>query len=276
MTPQAEPVFSIHGGWFGYRHGNTTVLEDIDLAMTAGKFYGLIGPNGSGKTTLLDLMASTLKPSRGTVLFQGRPITGYRRQELARMLAFVPQDFALGFDYSVFDVVLMGRHPHIPRFSSPAARDLERVEEALALMDITHLRDRAATNLSGGEKQRVIVARALAQDTPVLILDEATSNLDIRHTIEIMRVVSDRVKQKAMTVVAAIHDLNLAAAFCDELIVVKAGRIVAQGPVRDILTDPLIREVFSVEGHVRIQPETMTLGIDYRFRKDASSDLPAG
>lgn len=269
MTLQTGPLFSIHGGWFGYRNGNA-VLKDINLSMATGRFYGLIGPNGSGKTTLLDLLASTVQPDRGTVYFKGKPISAYRRKELARMLAFVPQDFALGFDYSVFDVVLMGRHPHIPRFSNPAARDLNMVEEALALMDISHLQNRAVTDLSGGEKQRVIVARALAQDTQVLILDEATSNLDIRHTIEIMRVIADRVRQKEMTVIAAIHDLNLAAAFCDELVVMKAGSIVTQGPVRTILTGPLIQEVFSVEGHVRIHPQTMTLGIEYAFRKDTS------
>ena len=268
MISWAESVFSIREGWFGYRDGKT-VLQDINLSLNPGRFYGLIGPNGSGKTTLLDLLASTLQPDKGTVLFRGKPLAAYRRQELARMLAFVPQDFALGFEYTVFDVVLMGRHPHIPRFSSPAAKDLDRVEEALALMDITQLRDRAVTRLSGGEKQRVIVARALAQDTQALILDEATSNLDIRHTIEIMRVVSDRVRQKGMTVIAAIHDLNLAAAFCDELVVLKAGSVVTQGAVRDVLTNPLIQEVFAVDGHIRVHPETMALGIDYVFRKEA-------
>ncbi|MDR3629818.1 MAG: ABC transporter ATP-binding protein [Desulfocapsaceae bacterium] len=264
-TPQS--VFSIRDGWYGYR--GPPVLADINLTMEAGRFYGLIGPNGSGKTTLLDLLAATSQPDTGIVLFKGRPVRSYRRQELARQLALVPQDFALGFDYTVFDVVLMGRHPHIPRFSNPTAKDLDLVEEALALMDIKHLRDRVVTRLSGGEKQRTIVARALAQDPQVLILDEATSSLDIKHTIEIMRAVSDRVRFKALTVIAAIHDLNLAAAFCDELVVLKAGRIVAKGPVEDVLTSRLIQEVFSVEGHIHIHAQT--LGIEYAFRKNTAS-----
>jgi len=265
MASSSTSLFSIHDGWFGYN--KYPVLQSINLSLSKGKFYGLIGPNGSGKTTLLDLLVSTKKPDKGTILFKERPVATYRRQELARMLALVPQDFTLGFDYTVFDVVLMGRHPHIPRFSSPSGKDLDLVEEALAIMDIAALRGRVVTDLSGGEKQRVVVARALAQDTEVLILDEATSNLDIRHTIEIMRVIYGRVVKKAVTVVAAIHDLNLAAAFCDELIVLQDGRIVTSGPVKEILTDQLIRDVFSVESHVYQNSETLSPRIEYDFRK---------
>jgi iron complex transport system ATP-binding protein len=266
MTLPSTSLFSIHDGWFGY--AKNPVLENINLSISKGKFYGLIGPNGSGKTTLLDLLASTTKPDRGTVIFKDRPVTTYRRQELARMLALVPQDFTLGFDFTVFDVVMMGRHPHIPRFSSPSGKDLDLVEEALAIMDITILRDRPVTDLSGGEKQRVVVARALAQDTEVLVLDEATSNLDIRHTIEIMRVIYSRVVKKDLTVVAAIHDLNLAAAFCDELIVLQDGKIVTSGPVQVILTEELIWKVFSVESHVYYNTETQTPRIEYDLKKN--------
>jgi iron complex transport system ATP-binding protein len=266
MLSAAKSVFTIRDGWFGYTQN--PVLEDINLSISKGIFYGLIGPNGSGKTTLLDLLAATTQPDRGEVVFKERPIGTYRRQELARLIALVPQDFTLGFDYTVFDVVLMGRHPHIPRFSNPSGNDLDLVENALAIMDIASLRDRTITNLSGGEKQRVVVARALAQDTEVLILDEATSNLDIRHTIEIMRVIYRRVVKTAVTVVAAIHDLNLAAAFCDELIVLNDGKIVAIGPVQEILTDTLIRQVFSVESHVYLHSETQTPRVEYELHKN--------
>jgi ABC-type cobalamin/Fe3+-siderophores transport system ATPase subunit len=266
MITPSPSMFSIRNGWFGYT--TNPVLQDINLDIAKGKFYGLIGPNGSGKTTLLDLLAATIQPDQGTVMLKDRPVNTYRRLELARLLALVPQDFTMGFDYTVFDVVLMGRHPHIPRFSSPSGKDLDLVEEALSTMDISGLRDRLVTDLSGGEKQRVVVARALAQDTEVLILDEATSNLDIRHTIEIMRVFYSRVVKKAVTVVAAIHDLNLAAAFCDELIVLQNGKTVASGPVQEILTDHLIRQVFSVEGHVSHNPQTLTPRVEYDLRKN--------
>jgi ABC-type cobalamin/Fe3+-siderophores transport system ATPase subunit len=260
----SQSLFSLQEVWFGYK--KTQVLENINLTLAKGKFYGLIGPNGSGKTTLLDLLTATTKPDRGVITLKGRPLSTFSRLELARMLALVPQDFILGFDYTVFDIVLMGRHPHIPRFASPSGRDLDLVEEALAVMDIATLRDRVVTDLSGGERQRVVVARALAQDTEVLILDEATSNLDIRHTIEIMKVISNRVATKALTVVAAVHDLNLAAAFCDEIIVLRNGEIICCGPVHKILTDTLIREVFSVDSHVSYHPETLTPRIEYDLR----------
>jgi ABC-type cobalamin/Fe3+-siderophores transport system ATPase subunit len=269
MVSAATSVFSIRDGWFGYTQ--TPVLEDINLSISRGKFYGLIGPNGSGKSTLLDLFTATKQPDQGEIVFKDRPVATYRRQELARLIALVPQDFTLGFDYTVFDVVLMGRHPHIPRFSSPSGKDLDLVENALTIMDIAGLRNRTVTDLSGGEKQRVVVARALAQDTEVLILDEATSSLDIRHTIEIMRVIYSRVAKMSVTVIAAIHDLNLAAAFCDELIVLKDGKIVTSGPVQEILTDTLIRQVFSVESHVYLHSETQTPRVEYELHKN---DMP--
>ena len=265
MGAGIETVFQVRNGQFGYK--TTPVLEDINLELQKGKFYGLIGPNGSGKTTLLDLLAATSKLVSGTILFKDRPIEIYAKKDLARMLALVPQDFSLGFDFSVFDLVLMGRHPHIPRFANPSPKDLSLVDDALNIMDITNLRNRPATALSGGEKQRVVVARALAQDTEVILLDEATSNLDIRHTIEIMRIMYNRVVTKHVTVIAAIHDLNLAASFCDELLVVQQGRIVANGAVTQVLNRKLLRQVFGVESTVSLHPETQTPRIEYELRK---------
>lgn len=243
-----EAVFKISGGSFSYR--DTLVLKDINLNINSGKFYGLIGPNGTGKTTLLDILMGNLELQEGSNLFKGSPIKKYKNQELAKMLALVPQDYSMGFSYSVLDVVLMGRHPHIPRFSRPSTEDYETIEEAMRILDISHLRNRPVTDLSGGEKQRVVVARALAQQTEVLILDEATSNLDIQHTIEIMRVIRKRVEEDATTVVAAIHDLNLASAFCDELIVLKDRRVHSTGPVSSVLTTDLLADVFRVSGKI--------------------------
>ncbi|MBW6521185.1 MAG: ABC transporter ATP-binding protein [Desulfoarculaceae bacterium] len=244
-----SPLFAISKGCFAYRAGN--VLQDIDLDLAPGQFYGLIGPNGSGKTTLLDLLTATRSLQSGQISFQGKALDWYSKKELARKIALVPQQFAMGFDFTVADLVLMGRHPHIPRFSNPSARDLELVDRAMRMMQIEPFRRRLITDLSGGEKQRVVVARALAQDTEVLVLDEATSSLDIHHTIEIMHVIRKLVREEGRTVIAAIHDLNLAAAFCDQVIVLKEGRVFSAGTVRETLTSSLIAEVFQVEAEVQ-------------------------
>jgi iron complex transport system ATP-binding protein len=244
------PLFAVCNGCFAYRSDN--VLKDIDLHLAPGRFYGLIGPNGSGKSTLLDLLTATRFVRSGAIHFQGRTIDGYSKKELARKIALVPQQFAMGFDFTVAEVVLMGRYPHIPRFSNPTARDLDLVEDAMAKMQIQSLRHRLITDLSGGEKQRVVVARALAQDTEVLVLDEATANLDIHHTIEIMNVIRRLVHEQGRTVIAAIHDLNLAAAFCDQVIVLQEGRIFKIGAVAEVLTSRLITDVFQIAPEVQL------------------------
>ncbi len=243
-----ECLFSIHNLSFSYR--STRVLEKINVELHRGKFYGLIGGNGSGKSTLLELLMATLQPDSGTINYKGRALHLYSRQELASSLALVPQHFSMDFEYSVREVVLMGRHPHIPRFSPPAPHDLEAVDTAMATMDINHLRNRPVIALSGGELQRVVMARALAQETEVLILDEATSNLDIQHTIAIMKVIQKRVIERGLTVIAAIHDLNLAAAFCDECLVLKEKNIYANAPVKEIFTPELLRDVFAVDAQI--------------------------
>ena len=199
-------------------------------------------------------MTATRSLQSGRISFQGKDLDRYSKKELARKIALVPQQFNMGFDFTVMDLVLMGRHPHIPRFSNPSARDLVLVERAMHVMQIQGFRHRLISDLSGGEKQRVVVARALAQDTEVLVLDEATSNLDIHHTIEIMHVIRRLVHEEGRTVIAAIHDLNLAAAFCDQVIVLKEGRLFSAGTVADTLTSGLIAEVFQVEAQV--QPAT--------------------
>jgi iron complex transport system ATP-binding protein len=241
-------LFTLNALSFGY--GKDTVLNQLDLQLQQGTFYGLIGGNGSGKSTLLELLMGILAPVSGSILYRDKELKEYTRQELATRLALVPQHFSMDFDYGVRDIILMGRHPHIPRFSSPSPHDIHMVEEAMSTMDILHLQQRPITALSGGELQRVVMARALAQETEVLILDEATSNLDIQHTIAIMRVIKERVKKSGLTVIAAIHDLNLAAAFCDECLVLKDTELHSSGPVEQLFTAELINDVFEVEASV--------------------------
>jgi len=231
-----------------FAHGDKTVLHDLSCRLTPGRFYGLIGANGSGKTTLIDLLLGTIT-GLGRLHFKGHPLESYSRRQLARELALVPQEFKINFDFTVQDIVMMGRHPHIPRFTSPGVRDWEIVTEVMADLDISDFKERFLPHLSGGEKQLVMVARALAQDTPTLLLDEATSNLDIHHSIKIMRAIRQRMKQRGGTVIAAIHDLNLAAAYCDTVILLHEGRILKIGSVAETLTPELLKQMFNIDSH---------------------------
>jgi cobalamin transport system ATP-binding protein len=240
-----NPLFHMQNLSFAY--GKNAVFTDLHLQLNRGTFYGLIGANGSGKSTLLELLTGGLPPTSGTVQFMDKEIRHYSKQELATSMALVPQHFSMDFEYSVRDVVLMGRHPHIPRFSAPSAKDYKKVDKAMRTMDIMHLAPRLVSALSGGELQRVVMARALAQDTEVLILDEATSNLDINHTIGILRVIRRMVDENKLTVIAAIHDLNLAAAFCDNCLVLKDGQLAANADVNSVFTKEMLQDVFTVD-----------------------------
>ncbi len=258
-----KPLFAITNLMAGY--GADDVLHNLSFALAPGLFYGLIGPNGSGKTTLLDLMLGNLTPRCGTVLFRDRPLAFYPRRDLAREIALVPQDFRINFDFTVFEVVMMGRHPHIPRFANPSARDQELVKRVLAELEISGLQDRLVTQLSGGEKQRVIVARALAQDTPVLVLDEATSNLDIQHSLSIFQVLKKRCQRQGATIIAAIHDLNFAAAYCDAIILLKQGQLASIGPPRQVLSTDRLRQVFAIDCQAYEAPFSGAHQIAYRY-----------
>jgi iron complex transport system ATP-binding protein len=257
-------LFQVNNLCFSY--AKSRVLKDVSLELEAGIFYGLIGANGSGKSTLLELLTGGLAASSGHVLFLNKNIESYTKPELATKIALVPQHFSMDFEYSVRDVVLMGRHPHIPRFSAPSAQDFNAVDVSMKTMDIMHLSGRTVNALSGGELQRVVMARALAQDTQVLILDEATSNLDIHHTIAIMQVIRKRVSKNGLTVIAAIHDLNLAAAFCDNCLVLKDGEIVSNGDVNTVFTKEMLQDVFSVDTECIFQTKQNRPQIQYKYQ----------
>ncbi len=247
-----------------FQYAERRVLDRITLGLEPGKFYGIIGPNGSGKTTLLDLMTGLRRPASGDIFYKNRRLGAYSRADLSREIALVPQNFYVNFPFTVKEIVMMGRYPHIPRFTAPAAEDLRIVQEVMEKTHIVGFADRFVTELSGGERQRVIFARALAQDTAVLILDEATSNLDINYSIGLFRHAEQRVKSGGGTVIAVMQDINLAAGYCDDLIFMLDGRIAARGATARVLNSDTIRSVFKVDTKVYIDTFSGSLQVVFR------------
>lgn len=231
--------------------GGSEILRGAGLQAGAGELVGVIGPNGSGKSTLLKCIYRVLAPTGGAVYLDGRPLKEYTYKQSARRVAVVAQHNYYNFDFSVRDVVLMGRSPHKRAMERDHAGDYRIVDEALRTVGMAEMAGRSFSTLSGGEQQRVILARALAQQTPCLILDEPTNHLDIKYQLQMM----DLVRGLGRTVIAAVHDLNIAAMYCDRLYAVKEGRIVGQGRPRELLTPDFIRRVYEVEAEVLPRPD---------------------
>jgi iron complex transport system ATP-binding protein len=232
---------------FAYRD---FALRDVSVAIPRGSLTGLLGPNGCGKTTLLKLLSGVLAPERGSVALDGRALGGFTRRELARHIAVVPQETHPAFDYSVMEMVLMGRHPHLGPFQLEGPADMSIAREALAATGTIHLADRSYMTLSGGEKQRVIVAGALAQSPDVLLLDEPTASLDLGYQLEIASLLTRLNQERGVTMVLATHDLNLAASVCGSLVLMRDGSVLAQGATRAVLTSDAIRQLYDVEADV--------------------------
>lgn len=226
------------------------VIDDISAAFDPGNFYSIVGPNGSGKTTLLDLMSGYIRPHTGCIRLGETSIFTLPKKVIAKTIALVSQDYSINFPFSVKDVVLMGRHPYIPRFSHPSRQDLKKAEEAMSLCRITHLAERKVSELSGGERQRCVFARAICQDTPILFLDEAFSNMDIHHTLQLLSLVKQQVREKDKMVISVFHDLNLAAGWSDRILMLKNGKMKAFGDSDDVITPENISRVFGVSAVV--------------------------
>jgi len=235
------------------------VLDEVSFEAEKGTFMGLIGPNGSGKTTLMRIIDGLLKPRGGAVYLDFRKIAEMDLVEIAREIAVVPQNATPDFDFTVFDVVMMGRHPHLGKFSIEKESDEEKVKLWMKLTNTLHLADKSVREISGGERQRVLIARALAQEPKILLLDEPTANLDICYQLEIMNLLRELVNKLKLTIICAIHDLNLAARYCDKIILLDRGRIRKVGRPREVLTEENIKEVFKVEVKIEYDPETGSL-----------------
>ncbi|HXF81358.1 MAG TPA: ABC transporter ATP-binding protein [bacterium] len=237
------------------RYGPVPALERVSLAVERGAFVGLVGPNGSGKTTVLRAIAGLVAPERGTVLLDGQPVAELSARQLATRVAFVPQHADGGFGFTVHEIVLMGRAPHLAPLAREGEADLAQAREAMERTRTWHLRRRRLDELSGGERQRVLLARALAQGGEVLLLDEPTAHLDLRFQLQAMALAAEA-QRAGRTVLVALHDLNLAALFCPWLVLLHRGRVVAAGPPAEVLTPARVREVYGVEVEVRLHPAT--------------------
>jgi iron complex transport system ATP-binding protein len=223
------------------------ILDGLNLVVEDSEVLGLVGPNGSGKTTLIKCIDKILKP-KGSILIDGRDIDTVSRTDLAKRLGYVPQSSSTPLATTVFDTVLMGRRPHISWRVSDS--DLDKVADILGLLHLEYLAMRDFSQLSGGQKQKVLIARALAQEPEVLLLDEPTSSLDMKHQLEVMETISSLVKEKKISAVMALHDLNLASMFVDKLAILKGGKIYAAGEPIDLLNAKNIRDVYGVEAVV--------------------------
>lgn len=245
MSPAEDVGLELIDVTAGY--GGPPAVRGISVAARAGEVTAVVGPNGSGKTTLVRVASRALRPTAGAVRVGSIDPYAIPARRAARLVAVVPQAVAPVFSYTALEIVLMGRAPYQGAFGGGSATDWQRVRWSMAVTNTQHLADRPIEELSGGERQRVVLAQALAQDTPVLLLDEPTTHLDLRHVVEILGVARTLARDDRRTVLAILHDLNLAAAFADRVVVLDGGAAVAAGPPSSVLTTEVVRDVFGVE-----------------------------
>ncbi len=234
--------------FFAYELDN--VVKDITLKFEQGHFYSILGPNGCGKTTLLDLLIGHLTPKSGQILLEDKDLFVWSKKRISRRLALVSQNYNINFPFTVKEIIMMGRHPYIPRFSQPGKGDIDIVNSVMERTGTDKFANRKITDLSGGERQRCVFARALCQDTPILFLDEAFSNMDISHTLRLLDIVKKEVNEKNRTVVSVFHDINLASVWSDILVFMKQGKVAAYGQTHDIMKESIVEEVFNIKSRV--------------------------
>ncbi len=230
-----------------YHQKNYPILKGITFTSKTSNITAILGPNGSGKTTLFKCMLRLWEFQQGEVFVNHRPISSMKRKDIARHIALVPQEHRVPFSYSVFDVVLLGRAPHLRLFSAPSQKDREEVKKALSILDIIHLSKRRYNEISGGEKQLVLIARCLVQDVPVMLLDEPTAHLDFRNQIIILKKIKELVKKQNLTAIITLHDPNIAMLFADKVILLNRGKILGIGNPNDVINKSNIKLVYGID-----------------------------
>ena len=238
-------ILSLQNITAGYQDNN--VLHDVTIDVEQGRFIGIIGPNGSGKSTLLKVISAALPPRKGTVVFGGTKLKKIKRRQLAQKMACLSQDITIDLSFTVRQVTLMGRSPHLPRLSAESRKDIQIAEEAMQMADVAHLADKLITQISSGERQRALIAMCLAQQPQLLLLDEPTSHLDIGHQLAILNLLKKLNRNSSVTIIAVLHELNLASEYCDKLLLLNDGRVEIFDNCQQVITDDLIKRVYKTK-----------------------------
>ncbi len=253
----SETILELSQLSFAYRLNR--VLHDVNLQITRGEFVGIIGPNGAGKSTLLKILAALYPPESGTIRLFGKPLFSWKRKALAKKVGYVPQSVELTFNFTVRQVIEMGRYPYFQGLTGGDPQAETYIQRAIEICDLQGLERRFFPSLSGGEKQRVLIASALAQNTDILLLDEPTASLDLKHQIATLKLLKWLSKKENRTVVLVTHEINLAAQFCDRLLLLNEGRVVKDGPPDQVLQFTLIQEVYGVNVYIDINPFSQSI-----------------
>jgi iron complex transport system ATP-binding protein len=253
VIPASEPLAATD---VEYAYGEVPALRGLSLTLEPGAFVGVVGPNGSGKSTLVRILAGYLRPRRGAVSLGRQELRRLSDRDRARRIAVVPQETPPAFDFTALEVVLMGRSPHLSALGVESARDRSIALEAMRRTGTASFASRPLGALSGGERQRVLLARAIAQQTPILLLDEPTAHLDLGNQIEALQLLRSLYTQQGASVLTVLHDLNLASLYCDRLALLSEGRLVAAGPPADVLTEDRIAEVYGARVWCELHPAT--------------------
>jgi iron complex transport system ATP-binding protein len=230
--------------------GGNTILNNINLSFEKGKFYSIVGPNGSGKTTLLKNILKLIEVDKNTIFIDNKEVTQLKSNELSKLVSYVPQNTNIEFNFSVLDIVMMGRNPYLKRFQSESKNDYEIAEKAMNITQIWDLKDRGINTLSGGERQRVIIARALTQSTDIILLDEPISQLDIHHQINLMNLLKELTEKMNITVITVIHDLNYAIQYSDYLVFLDKGKVFSCGYPEEVITKENLKKVYNMDFHI--------------------------